>query len=70
MRTRHALKNNRKPNVGNVFPIERPTLHYYLCLLTCLTVPYLSAALSPEAATRLKKTAMVLSLLAFINLNL
>jgi hypothetical protein len=64
------IQNNRKPNVGNVFPIERPTFHYYICLLTCLIVPYLSAALSPEATKRIKRTGMVLAILAFINLNL
>jgi hypothetical protein len=32
------IQNNRGANVGNIFPIERQTFHYYVCLLTCLVV--------------------------------
>jgi hypothetical protein len=38
------IQNNRGMNVGNIFPIERPTFHYYMCILTCLTVPVLAGA--------------------------
>lgn len=62
------IQNNRGANVRNIFPIERPTFHYYVCLLTCLAVPLFSAALSPDALPARRRLASILSFLALLNL--
>ena len=61
------IQNNRGANVGNVFPIEAPTFHYYYCLLTCLFVPVFSRAMSPEATWKIRILATILSVTASTN---